>query len=206
MHNFLTAPLPGKTAVLRDLEILAVDLETTGLDPARDRILSIGTVLIKRLGIELSSGWHQLVTVDQEIPESSAVIHQITDDQAAGGIPIEMAIQSLLQRLQGKVMLVHGAQVEKNFLNRVCEQSYGISLLVPMIDTQALAYRQFVRRDLPIKEGDLRLFNLRERFQLPRYKAHNALSDALATAELFLAMTADMCPDGQCRIKNLLLP
>ena len=37
--------------------------------------------------------------------------------------------------------------------------------------------------------------NLRPRYNLPQYKAHNALSDALATAELFLAMADNLYPE-----------
>lgn len=206
MHDYLTTPFPAKNRLLFDTEIIAVDLETTGLDPVSNTILSIGTVTINRLCIELASSWHQLIKVEHDIPESSAVIHQITDDQAARGIHINAAFPLLLQRLQGKVMLVHSASVEQNFLNRISQQLYNTPLIIPMIDTQALAHRQYLRRDQPIKEGDLRLFNLRERFQLPRYKAHNALSDALATAELFLAMAADICPATQCKLKYFLLP
>lgn len=205
MHDFLSAPLPAKADMLQQIEIVAIDLETTGLDPVTDSILSIGSVTISDLGIVLASSWHQIINIAMDIPESSAVIHHITDDQAAHGKPIELVFPLLLQRLQGKVMLVHHASVEQNFLNMLSEQFYGIPLLIPIIDTQVLAHRQFVRRNQPIKEGDLRLFNLRERFQLPRYKAHNALNDALATAELFLAMAADICPAGQCRLKDVIL-
>jgi len=56
------------------------------------------------------------------------------------------------------------------------------------------------RSQQPIRGTDLRLFNLREAQQLPRYRAHNALSDALATAELFLALAAHADPAGKAAI------
>jgi DNA polymerase III subunit epsilon len=58
------------------------------------------------------------------------------------------------------------------------------------VDTQTLAYRTFERRQTPFKASDLRLHALGDRYNLPRYSAHNALSDALASAELFLAQAA----------------
>ena len=73
-----------------------------------------------------------------------------------------------------------------------------------MIDTEVLARRRLQRRNQPYRPGELRLSGLRERYQLPRYRAHNALSDALATAELFLAITADMAADDRVRLKELL--
>jgi DNA polymerase-3 subunit epsilon len=46
------------------------------------------------------------------------------------------------------------------------------------------------RRDQQIQDGDLQLGRLRSRYHLPRYTAHDALIDAVATAELLLAMAA----------------
>ena len=53
-----------------------------------------------------------------------------------------------------------------------------------------MALRLFQRRNITVAPKDLRLHGLRERYNLPRYPAHNALSDALSAAELFLAEAA----------------
>ncbi len=192
LHDYLSTPLTPKKTQCEDLVIVALDLETTGLDPKRDHILSYGLVEIQHMTIRLETSRHQLISIDSQIPEESAVIHQITDDQAATGITLEEALPELLSRLAGKVMLVHYATIEQNFLNAACLKLYGAPFMIPTIDTLVLAQRLFARRNYTVQTGDLRLFNLRPRYNLPNYKAHNALSDALATAELFLAMAAEM--------------
>jgi len=48
------------------------------------------------------------------------------------------------------------------------------------------------RRDIPVQQGDLQLSKLRSTYNLPRYTAHNAMTDAFATAELLLAIAARM--------------
>ena len=68
------------------------------------------------------------------------------------------------------------------------------------IDTLRIAQRRFARHNQVLKTGDLRLFNLRRRYQLPQYKAHNALTDALAGAELFLALAAEGGDLEKCRV------
>ena len=60
-----------------------------------------------------------------------------------------------------------------------------------MVDTEWLARRWHQRRGQAIATGQLRLASLRQRFNLPRYRAHDALSDALAAAELFCAQLAE---------------
>lgn len=205
LHDYLSTPLTCKKTACDNLVIVALDLETTGLDPARDKIISYGLVEIRHMTVKLETSRHQLISIEEEIPEESAVINQITDDQVATGIPIESALPELLERLAGKVMLVHYSNIEQNFINAACLKFYGAPFVIPIIDTLVLAQRMFERRNHTIQTGDLRLFNLRPRFNLPNYKAHNALSDALATAELFLAMAAEMVPKpDQCRLSHFL--
>lgn len=205
LHDYLATPLVSHKTQCDDLSIVALDLETTGLDPRKDKILSYGLVEIQHMTIKLETAHHQLITIDEEIPEESAVIHQITDDQAATGIGIKLALREILERLAGKVMLVHYSMIELNFLSAVCQRLYGAPFLIPTIDTLVLAQRLFERRNHTVQTGDLRLFNLRPRYNLPNYKAHNALSDALATAELFLAMAAEMVPrPHQCQLGRFL--
>ena len=181
LHDYLATPFIDRQSDCRRIEIVAIDLETTGLDPSKDDILSIGLVHVDRFGIRLSTAWHRIVRVDRAIPGETAVIHQITDDQSAAGAPIAELLPEVLRRLAGRVMLVHYSPIEQNFISAACEKLYGAPFVVPTIDTLEIAQRVFERRNHTIQPGDLRLFNLRPRYNLPQYRAHNALSDALAT-------------------------
>ena len=172
LYDYLSTPLTSKKTQCEELVIVALDLETTGLDPKRDHILSYGLVEIQHMTVRLGTSRHQLISIDGQIPEESAVIHQITDDQAATGISIEAALPELLSRLAGKVMLVHYASIEQNFINAACKKLYGAPFMIPTIDTLVLAQRLFERRNHTVQTGDLRLFNLRPRYNLPNYKAH----------------------------------
>jgi DNA polymerase-3 subunit epsilon len=190
LHDYLARPFPPPGSDYRQVEYLAIDLETTGLQPKRDHILSVGYLVVRGDRIDLGSARHRLVHTERAIPEESAVIHQITDDQAAGGAALKGVLTELLAELAGKVMIAHHARVERGFLNLACERLLGGGLLVPVVDTQAVARRTFERRQVAFKGSDLRLHALGDRYNLPRYGAHNALSDALAAAELFLAQAA----------------
>ncbi len=201
LQDFLSQPFPEKSAACCDLPIVSVDLETTGLNPAKDDILSVGLVEIQCSRVKLNTAWHQIISVDRDIPAESAVIHQITDDAAAEGKPLEEVLPELLNRLKGKVMLVHYSHIEQNFIDAACKRLYGTRFVIPIIDTLVLGQRVFERRNHTIQPGDLRLFNLRPRYNLPQYKSHNALNDAIATAELFLAMMAEMAPE-RCRLHD----
>jgi DNA polymerase-3 subunit epsilon len=190
LRAYLAHPFPPAKRDYREVEYLAIDLETTGLDIANDAILSVGYVGVQGTSIDLSTARHRVVRIDRSIPEATAVIHQITDDQAALGGELEAIMQELLEALAGKVMIAHHARIERGFLSNACRQLWRRGLMMPVVDTQALAFRTFERRQIPFKASDLRLHALGDRYNLPHYGAHNALSDALASAELFLAQAA----------------
>ena len=204
LQSFLAEPLVDTGTPLEQVPIVSLDLETTGLDPTRDQIVSMGLVEMRGQTIRLSSAWHQLIRVQGELPHQSVVIHNITDDQMAAGRPIETVLPQLLQRLHGKVLLAHYKAVEQNFLSAACRRLYGAPLVMPIVDTLELAQRVFELQNHTIQANDLRLFNLRPRYNLPHYRAHNALTDALATAELLLALAGEIAPRGNAPLKDFL--
>ena len=204
LRDYLAVAFPNPSSDYRQVDYLAIDLETTGLDPKRDQILSVGYVLLRGNRIDLSTASHRLVHTAFAIPEQSAVIHQITDDQAAGGESLTTVLADLLEHLAGKVMIAHHAAVERGFINAACRREFGGGLVAPVVDTQALARRTFERRHIAFKGSDLRLHSLGERYNLPRYGAHNALSDALAAAELFLAQAVYMEGRRGARLREFL--
>ena len=114
----------------------------------------------------------------------------------------QYALQALYQwQVSGQDV----AEIEQQFLDVACRKLYGSPFVIATIDTLVIAQRLLTLRNHSIQTGDLRLFNLRPRYNLPQYKAHNALSDAVATAELFLAMAAEINPNPKhCRLEQFL--
>jgi DNA polymerase III subunit epsilon len=204
MRDYLAKPFPAAGSDWRAVEFLAIDLETTGLDHRKDVILSFGHVTLRGGTIVLASSEHRVVRIDRDIPAASAVIHQITDDQAALGEDLGVILADLLAVLAGKVLIAHHAHIETTFISRACQQIFGLPMPVPVVDTQVLAQRQLERRQIAYKGSDLRLHALGERYNLPRYAAHNAYYDALSAAELFLAQVANLGDGRPLTLRNLL--
>jgi DNA polymerase-3 subunit epsilon len=200
----LDATPPGPLRNYLAVPFCPLDFETTGLDTERDELLSFGIVDMDGMSIHLGTAQHELIVPERAIPEASAVIHEITDDQAADGISCRHAVELLLQRLAGKVLLAHYAKLELGFLNAACRRLYGGSFLIPTVDTLLLGRRWIENRNLYLQQSDLRLQALRGRFHLPRYKAHNALTDALSTAELLQALTLQRMGERHVPVKQLL--
>jgi DNA polymerase-3 subunit epsilon len=186
-----------------DLRLLALDLETTGLEPRADHILSVGFVPVDGLQIDLSGAGQLLCRAGVEVGQS-ATIHGITDDALASGVDLRTLIERVAEALRGRVLLAHHAAIETAFLSAACERELGVPLPMVSVDTmelQSRVLRSHGGEDLP--PGALRLATARAHLGLPRYAAHRALSDALACAELYLAQVARLSGGRPMSLKAL---
>lgn len=191
-----TAPLrqcwqcsPGRVAEDREAAYLAVDLETTALSPDEGEVVSVAWVVLSGGEIDLSSAAHRLVQARSDVGHS-ATIHHLRDCDREGGEDGERVMRDLLVAAAGKTLLLHGGALDIAFLNQLSRRYFCAPLLLPFADTLQQERRRRMRHQDVLKPGELRLADCRKHYGLPPYPAHNALSDAFATAELFLAMHA----------------
>ncbi|MDX1570281.1 MAG: exonuclease domain-containing protein [Xanthomonadales bacterium] len=189
----LRVSLPAPDTPLRRVPLLAVDLEMTGLDPDQHHVLSAGWVPIDAGRLRLAGSDHRLVR-DAGPVGASATVHGIVDSECARGDPVGEVLEALITALAGRILLMHHAPLDLAFLGRMFEAEFGRGLREAAIDTLRLEERRRARRQLPAAAGSLRLPALRRTYGLPPMSNHNALSDAIATGELLLAMTAGENP------------
>ena len=170
--------------------ILAVDLEMTGLNPASDHLLSIGWVPIGGNKVIVEEANHLYIHSNRAVGDS-ATIHGITDSARLQGLSPKRVMEQFLQAAAGKMLLFHHAQLDLAFINKVFQVGFGCGFKPAVIDTMQLQKKILLRRSDAIAQGALRLPACRTFYNLPHYSGHNALVDALATAELFLAITSN---------------
>ena len=205
MRRYLAARPPSPDSDFEEAEYLAADLEMTGLDPRHDHILSIGFVPIIQRRIRLRDARHMLVTSRLGVGQS-ATIHGIHDNELRHALPLTRVMQDFMKALGGRVLILHCAAVDLAFIGPACEQRFDLPLLAPLVDTLQLEKKRLMAAGrLDHLPGDgLRLAECRARYHLPRYPAHNALTDALATAELFLAQAAHSAGGGRLPLRYFL--
>ncbi|MGN0094784.1 MAG: exonuclease domain-containing protein [Corynebacterium sp.] len=193
LADFYAVAPPSGSTPLDDLPVLAVDVEATGLDLATDRLLSIGWVPMDGRRIVLAGAREVVISGARDDADGvgqSATVHGLTDDMVDAGMPLADALGELLDALQGRVMLAHFSMIEEDFLSAACRSVFGARLVVPTLDTYALERRRMERDSVQPRGEDLRLPRIRDRYGLPSYPPHRAVTDALSCAELFLAMTS----------------
>jgi DNA polymerase-3 subunit epsilon len=187
---FLDTPAPAPSKGFDDAELVCLDIETTGLDPLTVDMLSIGWVLIRGGRVDLSTAESHVVKPSGELGDSPS-IHGLTDSVVNQGMSPDEAMERVVGVLTGRVLVVHHAGLDKRLLDRFCKQQFGDKLLVPVIDTLALENRRKSRHHHLEDTRSLRLPDLRKHYNLPWYRGHDCLVDAISTAELLIAMVAN---------------
>jgi len=174
------------------LELLALDVETTGLDPRADHLLSLGWVPVVGGRVRLAEAReHRVRPPDGVGVGASATWHRLTDDGLSDAAAPADVLPRLLADLRGRVLLAHHAPIEVGFVAAATLTAYGARAPLTVVDTLALEHR--LRADVNGEvHGSLRLDAARRSHGLPRYAAHDALTDAIAAAELLLAQVAEL--------------
>ncbi len=201
--RFYQAGGPQGSADYREQEMLALDLELTGLDVRRDAILSIATVPIIGGRLVLSRAWHQLVAIEGGVGQS-ATIHGIHDRHLADAVPPAEALATLLPQLAGRVLVCHHGGLDLGFLQSGLTETYGQGLPLEVIDTLKIEQRRLERQGSILKADTLKLAQCRRRYGLPDYPGHNALIDAIACGELLLAQASALAGRRRLTINTLL--
>ena len=183
---------------IRNVPLLAMDFETTGLDPTQDDIVSIAVIPMSLSCIRLSESNYWLLKPAADLRHESIVIHGITHTEIQKAPDFELICLQLLEQMRGRIMLVHHQGIERQFLNAAMMRRFGEGIDFPCIDTMALEARLY--RNTPSNllqqlfhlqtKVSIRLPESRARYHLPHYSAHHAKTDALACAELFQAQVA----------------
>jgi DNA polymerase-3 subunit epsilon len=168
------------------VEFLVADLEMSSLDAREGEILSIGWVIIKNRKIQLASAEHHLLKAKRTVGQS-ATIHNLRDCELQQGENIMFVVERFLKLAAGKVLVFHHSPLDMAYLNKASMELFFSPMLLPVVDTLAIEKKKILRQQEHVKPGELRLAECRSRYNLPAYPAHNALMDALASAELLLA-------------------
>lgn len=197
LQAFYNAGVISGDTPLSEVPFLAIDIETTGLCPKKNGIISIGAVPMSLERIKCKDAQHWFVKPRTKVDDSSMVIHGITHSKIAAAPDLQKIMQEMLNLFAGKILVVHCNSIERLFLDAAFKTRLNEGLEFPVVDTMELEAR--LHRKKPLSWWDklrgrqltsIRLAAARQRYGLPNYHPHDALTDALASAELLQAQIA----------------
>ncbi|RTR03895.1 3'-5' exonuclease [Halomonas nitroreducens] len=197
LARFFAAGAPAPETPIAEAPMVALDMETTGLDARRNSIVSIGLVPFTLERSFLRERRYWVVRPRRTLSAESVTFHHITHADIAGAPELDDILEDLLDALAGRLVVVHYRHIERPFLDVAVKARLGEGVMFPMIDTMSLEariHRQSLlarfKRWIGRPPASIRLYDSRARYGLPPYQGHHALTDALATAELLQAQIA----------------
>jgi DNA polymerase-3 subunit epsilon len=190
LKAFNAAPRPHPKTAPGDCPLLVLDIETTGLDPRKDHMVSIGWLPVRERRIVVAEARHHLTQSPVSVGQS-ATVHGMLDRDLVGAREISTVLQELLSTYAGYIFVAHHARLDKAFLQAAIQSCFGGKADMPFIDTMAIEKHRLQRQGLEITQESLRLDNCLRRYGLENSVAqHHALEDAYSCALLLLAQTS----------------
>ncbi len=176
--------MPGKLAppnhaALAALPVAVLDLETTGLDVRRDRVIQIGVVVMQGSRILDAPRLEQLIDPGEPIAEASTRIHGIVDADVVGAPAFADYVESLRELLAGRIVVGHHVAFDLAVLRHESARSG-----VPWHDPPSLDLALLVGALEP-SLPDLGLETVASLFGVQIERRHSAMGDCLVAAESF---------------------
>ncbi len=175
-------------APVETVRFVVIDTETTGTDPRRDKIITIGALVVCSSEILLDDSFEVMLRLAYN--NSSVTVHGITFDEARGGMEESEALELFLAYLRDGVIVGHHIGHDIQALNCACERHFGLSLQNQSLDTMDLTLHlnddgAFAGK--PMTEG-FTLDGLCKMFGVTAHDRHTAGGDAFLTAQIFLRL------------------
>lgn len=171
------------------------DCETTGLDRKKDRIITLSAIKIYGNEIQTSQSLNLVIKQEDDISAESIEIHQIRNMDVENSETLYLdefeAIKVFLEFIRGATLIGYHLEFDVAMVNRVVKPHLGIGLPNPQIEVSGMYYEYAMRkykRSCIEPNIDLSFDAILNNMQIPNFGQHDAFSDALMTALIFLKL------------------
>lgn len=167
---------------VEEVNFIAVDLETTGLDLKRDEIIACAMIPIKRMRIQVGEAYYSIIKpVCYKL--DSMKYHGISEHDLQNAPLFSDLMPTILPRLDG-VLVGHGVEIDHQFLKKTLKK-HGVKFCRDILDIALI--ERWIRERLNEKfcSEDLTLDRLICAYGLKECYRHNALADAFFAAQIF---------------------
>ena len=161
----------------KSMPFVVIDVETTGLAPAYERVVEVGA--IRMVGGKEEGRFQSLVNPNHPVSDGARAQHGITDAMLADAPPFEKIASDLRQFIAGSILVAQNAEFDVAFLNGEFLKAGMSKLALPALDTILLARK--VKPGLASYNLDSLAFHFKVRFK----ERHRSIGDCEVTAAIF---------------------
>jgi len=161
----------------RSAAFVVIDVETTGLDPERERVCEVGA--IRLVGGKETGRYHSLVQPGMPMPERARATHGISDEMLREAPTFDRIAGEFRKFMAGSILVAQNAEFDVSFLNAEFVRVGMSRLAMPALDTIALARK--VKPGLPTYNLDTLAFQ----FKVKVRERHRSIGDCEVTGSIF---------------------
>ena len=198
-REHLPTPKTAGDQRLSDCRLIVLDLETTGLNPAKDNVIAIGAVAIRHNAIDLGDQFDLILRRPELDISETVLIHGIGPEALTQGHETEDALLHLLEWMNGDPILAYHSAFDQKFLEKALKQTLGYTQPHTWLDVAEMLPAYFPNS----KTGGKGLDNWADFFDLEVSARHHAAADAMVTAELTLAVINKARKSGVTTLRDL---
>lgn len=170
------------SAELEAARFVVVDVETSGLNLSRDWLIAIGAVAVRGGRIEVGDSFEVVLQQETASNKDNILIHGIGGSAQTGGMPPQEALLAFLEFLGKDPLVAFHVTFDETMIKRAMKQFLGLDFRHPWLD---LAY-VMPGLNPPLARKYRALDHWLGHFHIHNYARHNAMADALCTAQLLL--------------------
>lgn len=158
--------------------VVSIDIETTGLDSSKDKILSIGAVKYNESSKKYKT-FYQVVKSECDIPDKISKLTGLTNEiLVSDGVDIKEALEELRKFIGDRIIIGYNLTFDYKFLAREYEKLGQKIFMNELEDLLPIIKRKNLFLD------NYKLSTVLKEYGIENQDAHNALSDARATLDL----------------------
>ncbi|MEL7446977.1 MAG: exonuclease domain-containing protein [Pseudomonadota bacterium] len=191
LRRYAEADWPKRNCPAASAPFVALDFELDGLRKD-SHLLQAGWIPFTGHAITMGGAQSIDIHSDADLDVEAVTIHMIGEQRAALGQAITEVVPTLIEALSGRIMVAHAATIEQAAMRRATKSVLGVDIPIRTICT--LVLERQIHPNL-VGSEPYRLATCRARYGLPDYSAHDALTDAIAAAELFQAQLSRLPDD-----------
>ena len=177
-------PPPDAHAPFTASRYVVVDVETSGLNMVKDRLIAIGAVAIRDGRIDLADSLEIILQQQRVSGRDNILIHGIGGTAQAEGVPPVEALLEFLEYLGKSPLLAFHVAFDKTMIDRALRTFLGLNFNHPWADLAYLSPALYPE----LARSHRSLDHWMAHFGIGNYERHCALADALSTAELLLSL------------------
>lgn len=192
-------PAVREDATIESMRLVVVDVETSGLNPRRHRLLSIGAVAVEGMRLAPQHTFNAVLRNETPTSRDNIAVHGLTPSAQAAGEPPEQALMEFLTFVGMSPCIAFHAAFDQTVLDRALRTTLGTRLPSMWLDLAHLAPAVVPEARLPQAALDDWLAY----FRLQAHVRHNAVHDAQVASELLLILLARAAARGLTTLAQL---